>query len=516
LAPDPLNKSSTDSALSVGNPKPYDNGLVRRSLVGSVVGLSLAVGLGAAMLPLRAHLSVATAALVLVLPVVAGVIIGGFAAGVAGVAAGFLVYDYGFIPPYNRLRVASSQDWVALAVYAVVMVLVSRVVANLESARSESQAHSAETRRLFELSELLVEDRSVAELLRTIVGAVRTVFEVPGVALLVPQGDRLEIAASAGEPLSADELRGLEPLSGVPVSLGTGPGPADETRAVALIASGRPVGVLAVRGMPVAAADRALLRTFANHAALALERVSLREQALQLDLLEEVDRLRHALVGAVSHDLRTPLATMKVASSTLLDPPIPLSEADTNELHSLIDVETDRLTRLVTSLLDMTRIDSGALVVRRKPASVPDLVREAVAALRSTLGDHPVDEVIPEALPAVDIDQPLISQVLANLLDNANRHAPPMSVITVAAEVRGDRIALSVADTGSGVPPSEREAVFDRYVRFDTGGRAGLGLTIAKTFVEAHGERIWVEHVPQGGARFIFTLPIAAGDDLDG
>ena len=481
-----------------------------------MVGVGLSVGLGAAMLPLRAHLSIATAALVFVLPVVAGVIAGGFPAGVASVVAGFLVYDYGFIPPYDRLRVANFQDWVALAVYAVVMVLVSRVVADLESARSEAQALTADARRLFELSELLVEDRSVAELLKTIVGAVRTVFEVPGVALLVPQGDRLEIAASAGEALSTEELRGLEPLSGVPVSLGTGPGPPDETRAVALIASGRPVGMLAVRGMPEAAADRALLRTFANHAALALERVRLRERALQFELLEEVDRLRHALVGAVSHDLRTPLATMKVASSTLLEPPTPLSDADTKELHSLIDVETDRLTRLVTSLLDMTRIDSGALVVRRKPASVPDLVREAAAALRSTLGDHPVDEVIPEGLPAVDIDQPLISQVLANLLDNANRHAPPMSVITVAAEVRGDRIALSVADTGPGVPLSEREAVFDRYVRFDTGGRAGLGLTIAKTFVEAHGERIWVEDAPQGGARFVFTVTIAAGDDLDG
>ena len=468
------------------------------------------------MLPLRVHLSIATAALVFVLPVIAGVITGGFPAGVGSVVAGFLVYDYGFIPPYGRLSVANSQDWVALAVYAVVMLLVSRVVAHLESARSEAQVRTADARRLFELSELLVEDRSVTELLKTIVGAVRTVFEVPGVALLVPQGDRLEIAASAGESLSAEELRGLEPLSGVPVSLGTGPGPPDEIRAVALIASGRPVGMLAVRGMPVAAAERELLRTFANHAALALERVRLRERALQLEVLEEVDRLRHALVGAVSHDLRTPLATMKVASSTLLDPPTPLSDADTKELHSLIDVETDRLTRLVTSLLDMTRIDSGALVVRRKPTPVPDLVHDAAASLRSALGDHPVDEVIPVGLPAVDIDQPLISQVLANLLDNANRHAPPMSVITVAAEVRGNRIALSVADTGPGVPPSEREAVFDRYVRYDTGGRAGLGLTIAKTFVEAHGERIWVEEVPQGGARFVFTLPIAVADDLDG
>ena len=143
------------------------------------------------------------------------------------------------------------------------------------------------------------------------------------------------------------------------------------------------------RGCRPHEADRALLRTFANHAALALERAQLREQALRSELLEEVDHLRHALMGAVSHDLRTPLATMKVASSTLLHPAYPLSDADMDELHGLIDVETDRLTRLVTSLLDMTRIDAGVLEVRRGPTSVAALVSETVNALHSTLGDRP-------------------------------------------------------------------------------------------------------------------------------
>jgi two-component system sensor histidine kinase KdpD len=258
--------------------------------------------------------------------------------------------------------------------------------------------------------------------------------------------------------------------------------------------------------MPASEADRSLLRTFANHAALALERARLREQALRSELLEEVDRLRHSLLGAVSHDLRTPLATMKVASSALMDPTITLSAEDADELHGLIDVETDRLTRLVTSLLDMTRIDAGVLEVRPVPTPVGKLVVDAVTPLRSVLGDRPLDIVVPEHLPDVYVDRLLIGQVLANLLDNANRHAPPQSLITVAGEARGDRVALSVTDAGPGVPPAEREAVFDRFVRFDTGGRTGLGLAIAKTFVEAHGERIWVEDVPTGGARFVFTL----------
>jgi two-component system sensor histidine kinase KdpD len=485
---------------------------VRRRLVGSAVGIATAVGLAAAMLPLRAHLSIATAALVFVLPVVAGVIVGGFPAGVASVAAGFVVYDYDFIPPFHTLAVGRAQNWVALGVYVVVMLSVARVVAALDAARAEAQRRSVEAGRVLDLSELLVEGRSVEDLLRTIVDTVATLFDVPSVSLLVPEAGRLTIAAAAGEPLSMEELRQLEPQSGMPVSIGTAAGGLDQMRTVALSASGRPVGILALRGLPASDADRALLRIFANHAALALERAQLREQAMRSELLEEVDRLRHALVGAVSHDLRTPLATMKVASSTLLDPATPLSEADAHELHGLIDIETDRLTRLVNSLLDMTRINAGALEVRRVPTSVFDLLTGVVADLGSALDNRPVEVVIGEPLPEVDIDPVLIGQVLANLLDNANRHAPASGLITVAGQVRGDRVAVSVSDSGPGVPPSEREAVFDRFVRFDTGGRTGLGLTIAKTFVEAHGETIWVEEAPGGGARFSFTLPpVASG-----
>jgi two-component system sensor histidine kinase KdpD len=488
--------------------------VVHRRLIGSAVGVALSVGLGGALLPWRAHLGIAVAALVFVLPVVAGVIIGGFTAGAASVVAGFVVYDVGFIPPYDRFSVANHQDWLTLAVYTIVMLAMTWVVSNLDAARSEAQRRTVEARRIFELSELLVEDRSVGEMLKTIVGTVRTVFAVPGVALLVPEAGRLAIAASAGEALSADELHQLDPRSGVPVSMGTALGNHDAMQTVALTAAGRPVGILAMRGMPASEADRSLLRTFANHAALALERAQLREQAMRSELLEEVDRLRHALVGAVSHDLRTPLATMKVASSTLLHPASPLSDAAIQELNGLIDVETDRLTRLVTSLLDMTRIDAGVLELRRSPTSVGALVEESVAALRSTLGDRQVRVTAPRDLPDADVDPLMIGQVLANLLDNANRHAPPDSVITVCGKICHERIAVSVADAGPGVPAGEREAVFDRYVRFDTGGRAGLGLTIAKTFVEAHGEHIWVEDVPSGGARFVFTLPVAAAVDV--
>ena len=179
----------------------------------SVVGISLAVGMIAVltvvMLPFRDHLAVGTPGLVLVIPVVVGTFAGGLAAGIVAVVVGFVVYDLVFIPPYGTLAVAHGEYWLALAVYAVVMVIVVRLVTALDRARSDALAHATEARRLFELSELLVEEHSVAELVETIVVTVRSVFGTTGVALLLPVGDRLEVVAASGEPFPESELGSL-------------------------------------------------------------------------------------------------------------------------------------------------------------------------------------------------------------------------------------------------------------------------------------------------------------------
>jgi two-component system sensor histidine kinase KdpD len=187
-----------------------------------------------------------------------------------------------------------------------------------------------------------------------------------------------------------------------------------------------------------------------------------------------------------------------------------LTSEDTAELHRLIEIESDRLTRLVTNLLDMTRIEAGVLTLVRVTTSVHDLVKEALDAMGVTLNDLRTEVDVPDSLPDVSVDPVLMGQVLVNLLDNAQRHAPPQSVITITGELREDRVVLSVADQGPGVPPGDQETIFDRFTQLSTGGRAGLGLTIAKTFVEAHGEQVWYEEVSDGGARFVVSLPSAA------
>jgi two-component system sensor histidine kinase KdpD len=158
----------------------------------------------------------------------------------------------------------------------------------------------------------------------------------------------------------------------------------------------------------------------------------------------------------------------------------------------------------------MTRIEAGVLTLSRSTVAVNELVNESLAAMGATLQDNSVELNISDELPDVDIDRVLMGQVLVNLLDNAARHAPANSVITVTGEQRGSQVVISVADQGPGVPVGDRETIFDRFTQISTGGRAGLGLTIAKTFVEAHGEHVWYEESPGGGATFVVSLPVAA------
>jgi two-component system sensor histidine kinase KdpD len=483
----------------------------RRVLAGSAGALVLVGALTAAMVPLRSHMSVATSALLLVVPVVVGSAVGGFGAGAVATVVGFLVYDLVFIPPYYTLSVGAAQNWAALGVYAVVMVVVAQVVAQVGRARTEAQQRAAELRRLFDLSELLVRDTAPEAQLERIVSSVLHAFDVEGAALLLPVEGRLSLAASAGAALGEDELAHLERSARAPAPLAGRDAGTSGIRTVALSASGQPIGLLALQGGPGHDTEQELLRAFANHLALALERGQLREQALRSRLLEEVDRLRRSLVGAVSHDLRTPLATIKVSTSTLLDPDVSVPPADVEELLGLIDAQADRLERLVANLLDMTRIQSGSLELRPRAVAVGELVEEALAVLGSAAeGGRVKVEVAPD-LPLVSADEILVRQVLANLIDNALRNGPEASPVTVAAARRGDgRVLVSVTDRGPGIAPSDRGRIFEMAERAEAGGRGGLGLAIARAFLEAHGQRIWVTEGEGGaGARFLFTLPVA-------
>jgi two-component system, OmpR family, sensor histidine kinase KdpD len=481
----------------------------RRDLLGAGAALAAVAALSAVMVSDRRHLAVATAGLVLVLPVVAGVVLGGLLGGAVAVVAGFFAFDVLFIPPYDRLSAGTAANWVALVVYVIVMAIVARVVSALREAQAEALRHDEVTRQLYHLSDALIARQDLSELLGFVAEAIRGNFAARWVTVLLPDEGELRQVVTTGQPLTEPERAALSPAAGRPESLHRSDGSEHLVR-LALSANGRPVGLVVLAGGELDAHDRDLLATFANQAALAIERAQLQEQVLRADLLEAVDRWQRALMGAVSHDLRTPLASVKAAVSTLRRPDLELGAADRAELLALIEQQSDRLARLVTNLLDMTRIEAGSLELRREATAVSDLVAEARLALGTTPGPGAVDTQLSADLPLVDVDPLVMVQVLTNLIDNALAHSPPGSPVEVRAAVVDARVVLSVRDRGPGVPAADRDRIFQLFNRRAGAGRAGLGLTIAKTFTEAHGQEIELRSPAGGGACFVVTMAIAA------
>jgi len=491
----------------------------QRTTLGIVVTLAGLGALLALMLPFRSHLSIAIPALAFVLPALTGVVIGGFVPGVVGALAGFLVYDYFFLPPYNTLTVRLPSNWIALAVYVAVVLVAAQVVARQRSAREEALRRTVESERLFELSQALIGDLSLSQLLTHIVGTVQSVFVPRWTALVLPESGRdatrsaevLRVAAAAGQALTDADVASVTSGGGQARSLGLVDDTGPRRVSVALVVSHRPVGMLVLQDVQLAEQERNLLGTFANQAALTVDRAQLREQALRTRLLEEIDRWRRALMGAASHDLRTPLASIKTAVSSLRQVDAALGPEDRAELLELIELQADRLARLVTNLLDMTRIEAGALELRPTVVAFDELVAEAVASLGGLVVQGRIKVEAPDDLPLLHLDHVLMSQVLANVLENAERLSPDDSIIHVTARTApgsaATRVEIAVSDDGPGIAREERERVFEMFSQNGGGGRAGLGLAIAKAFVEAHGGLIWIDPDVRRGARVVFTVP---------
>ncbi|MGO9910956.1 MAG: ATP-binding protein [Acidimicrobiales bacterium] len=511
----------------------------RRRLTGSAVAVLTAAALIAVMLPFRHHLDIAIVALVLVVPVVIGAAIGGFLAGLTAVVAGFLGYDLFFIPPYGTLTVGAAENWAALAVYVVVMVLVSRVVDRVWLAEAASRQSERDTARLFELSELLVGDRPPADLFGIIVNSVKEAFELSAVVLLLPRpvGDSdsstsaLESVAVAGRDLDPTELAHLVPAAGTPSSLRSQPSPrlaearpaggqTESLETVVLTVGDRTVGLLGIAGLRLAPQRRELLGAFANHIALAIERSKLRDQAVRMKLLEEVDRHRRYLFGAVSHDLRTPIATIKASASALLDPSVGLTRHDRVELATLIEHQSDRLERVVSNLLDMSRIQAGALVLDLEHLSVEELFDSTLEALGPTEAKV-VTSTPPDNRVTLEADRTLLVEALVNLLENALRYSPEGAAVEMTATTTdsSDRpVRLSVTDHGPGIPAGDRTRLFGVFKQgADSSSRpsggSGLGLSIAQAFVEAHGGSIRIEDA-EPGTSVVVELPAAPRESV--
>jgi two-component system sensor histidine kinase KdpD len=277
----------------------------------------------------------------------------------------------------------------------------------------------------------------------------------------------------------------------------------------------RTIGVLEVQGRPgggrFVTEDEQLLTSFANQAALALERTRLTNAAAGAAALAESDAFKSVLLASLSHDLRTPLAAIKASSTALLDSSVAWDDQARSEFLHAIDEETDRLTRMVGNLLDLTRIEGSTLQPIREWYDIAELITDVIDRPGAHRTDHRIETRIEPDLPLAYFDYVKIAQVLANLIENASKYTPLNSTITISARARPGAIEIAVADTGPGIPADDLPHVFDKFYRSTRERRtpgSGIGLAICRGFVEAHGGRIWVESKPGRGATFRFTIPL--------
>ena len=497
--------------LAVGGP---------RGALGYVVAVGGTALVTAPLLAVRGEVSRTTVVLSYLLVVTAAATAGGLGPGITAAALGFLAFDVLFLQPYHHLFVDDPQDFLSLGVYLLVAVIVSLLVASSERRRVLAERRERETRMLFDLSTSLVAHGSLPDTLQGVVRTVRSLFDLAGCAIVLPSGDRVQLAAVDGEVPDDLDQRFVGVRAAQTSVQVRGPADADLEPGRALTVPMRSgehvVGALVVvaggsDSPGFGEAERRVLATFANQAALAVEQGQQEEQRNRAVALQETDRLRTALLNSVSHDLRTPLASIKASASSLLDHEVRWSDAERDEFLATINTEADRLTRLVHNLLDMSRIEAGALDPRLVESSVGEVVGPVVRRARVASGQR-VDVDVPEELPPVLVDPVRLDQVLTNLLDNARGYAADGPVQVVVRPV-GGTVELRVVDHGPGIPDPERERVFDQFYRLKGGGRrpegTGMGLAICRGIVEAHDGTLLVETTPGGGATFVLTLPVS-------
>lgn len=450
------------------------------------------------------------AALVLVVPVALGVAVGGFPVAPVGVLAGFFAFDFFFIPPYYDMTVGAGEHWVSIGVYTAVSLIVGGVVAQAQASRRVAHQRESEVRLLYELARAVAAADGLDAALHAVARLARTLFDLATVAILLLDGDGgLRVAACEGTPLPERDVRRVAVVHGAD-GFGEVPGAPGLLAGPLPTASG-PAGLVVVSAAGLSPERLRLLSLFATQAGVAVERARLAEETARAQTLAEIDRLRSSLVGAVSHDLRTPLASIKAAVSDLVDPSVPLDEGDRRVLLATIEEETDRLTRFVTNLLDMSRIESGALRVGRSATPVDELIEQALVRFAPMLGG-PVSVQVPENLPLLDVDYVLIEQVFSNLFENVVRHCPPGTAVDLEVVAKDHWAEIRVADDGPGIPAAERQRIFALFSQGISrgGGGTGMGLAICRGIIEAHGGQLWVEQRQGGGSVFVFRLPVVA------
>jgi two-component system, OmpR family, sensor histidine kinase KdpD len=465
-----------------------------RSLLPAVLSILSTLAVTALLVPLRGDFELAIIVLLFMLPVGFSAALGGFLPGVASALVSFLLLNYFFIPPYGSLLVHHPQHILVLVGFLVLTIGVSRLVGRMKDSLTMARARENETKRLYELSLALSGLQNEEEILNNLARHVTETF----------QTKRVEISL---ENTPSPEL----------VSWPAGPGPQTLPTAVtSLQGTQHLLGEIRLwrAERPLNPTEERLLLTFASQGALALERTRLALAATRTRILEESDQMKGALLSSVSHELRTPLATIKASVTSLRDDTVEWNSEARADLLAAIDEETDNLNQLVGNLLNMSRIEAGALKLEYEWNDLSEIVAVALKRARLASPSHRFEIDLPDDLPLIFVDDALMEQVFKNLFSNSIKYSPAGSVIKVQARPRGaDTLWVSVVNQSPAVPEESLEHIFEKFRRVTAADKitgTGLGLSICKGIIEAHKGRIWAENLPEGFS-IQFTLPLQAG-----
>jgi two-component system, OmpR family, sensor histidine kinase KdpD len=457
-------------------------GIGRRRLLAGVILVAGLPLLTVVLVAAQHGLSLADDLLIYLVAVVAVAVVGGFWPAVLAAVTSSLLLNWYFTRPVHTLTIADPQNLLALLLFVTVAVTVSSVV-HVSAHRAVQAARSSE-----EAAELLA-------LAQTVLGGADTPATVLD-HLTGTRGGRAELLERVGDQWVRVAASGTAPPDAVTVRVQARPG-------LALVISAQSRQVTAL-----------LLDGFAAQAAAALDRDRLRTQAAQAEALAEGNRMRTALLAAVSHDLRTPLASIKASVSTLRQTDVQWTPADEAALLATIEQGADRLDALIGNLLDMSRLSTGSLQPFLRPTAIDEV---APVALRGLDGGGTVRLTVPDGLPLVRTDPGLLERVLANLFANALAYSPPDRPPSLRASQAGDSVILEIADHGPGVPDGLKARMFEPFERLDAGRReastgtgVGLGLAVVKGFLDTMGGSVAAADTPGGGLTMRVALPAAA------
>ncbi len=459
--------------------------------------------------------------------------------------ASFLAFNWFFVEPLHSFTVDRPEEWVALVVFLVVAIIVSQLASAQRLRAKEAEQRELEAEVLYEVVRLMGEPdlesalSAVGEGLKRTLNLAAVVIDLPdpaGAAVRVSVGDPESIRQVTSAPLGPGEIlgsgrapgaeRGAVPGRWIRVVPPFSPNPhgaslAGRVHAVPVKAGDGRLGMLLLvstpGGLRFGPADDRLLSAVSAQLGLAIERRRLRRDATEAEILRRADGLKSALLNAVSHDLRTPLASIIASAGSLLQRDVVWTEQERQDFAEAIDEEARRLNRIVANLLNLSRIESGNLRPEKGWYDFGALVDDVLGRLSPLTARHRVVTDVPEELPPVFLDYVEIDQVLSNLVENASKYAPADSEIRASVRLEGAEVRVEVADGGPGIPPAQISRLFDPFSRpGDDRSRpkgTGLGLAVARGLVEAHGGRIWFENRPSGGALFAFTLPVTQPDE---